>query len=68
MSCSGSLDCSWSVVFVVSSFTGCINFGIDNTNNGFFVLIIIDVVAMYIGNADKISIPKTKPGKPRKCA
>ena len=58
---------SW-VGLIVSSGTGCINCGNGIVNNGFLVRKMILVVAMYIGIAAKISIPKTKPGKPRSCA
>ena len=55
--------------FFLSSFgTGCINLGIFTVINGFFVRTIIMVVAIYIGSAAKINMPKTKPGNPRKCA
>ncbi len=46
------------------------NFILGNGNviSGFFVRIIIVVVATYKGIADKINIPNTNPPKPRNCA
>ena len=51
-----------------SSGTGRKNSGNGILKSGFFVRKIIFVVAMYIGIAAKIKMPKTKPGKPRSWA
>lgn len=65
----GSCDTgSGAAVADVSSGTGCINFGSDSVNNGFFVRKMILVVAMYNGIAANINMPNTKPGKPRRWA
>lgn len=65
---SGASELSVSAVAVFSSGTGSKNFGRGTVNSGFLVRKMIIVVAMYVGIAAKISIPKTKPGKPRSCA
>ena len=44
------------------------NSGAGILNNGFFVRMIMVVVAMYNGNAANTNIPNTKPGNPRSWA
>ena len=43
-------------------------FGSGIVISGFFVRIIRVLVAIYSGIIANIKMPKTKPGKPRRCA
>lgn len=47
---------------------GILIFGMGIVISGCLVRTISVVVATYKGNAARINIPKTKPGKPRNCA
>ena len=47
---------------------GILIFGMGIVISGCLVRTISVVVATYKGNAARINMPKTKPGKPRNCA
>ena len=52
-----NVGCIFAQIFLIAD-------GIGGVINGFFVLIIIAVVAMYNGNAASIKMPNTKPANP----
>ena len=60
----GDVSCFVSGLTCASSGTGSMILGNGIVNSGFFLRIIIAVVAIYNGIADNINNPNTNPGNP----